>query len=95
MAIVWDEDKARINEEKHGVTFQEAAEVLGSGFVELRVRRKGEKRSIAIARTEIGGEYLTVVFTTRNSVIRIISARHSSKDERSIYGRYNGRGIRP
>ena len=35
MRILWDKDKARINEEKHGVTFEEAAEVLSGDYIEF------------------------------------------------------------
>ena len=33
MRILWDKDKARVNEEKHGVTFEEAAEVLAGSCI--------------------------------------------------------------
>ena len=64
MRILWDDDKARINEEKHGVTFEEAAEVLSGDYIEFESNANGEKRSRAVAR--IRGEYLTVVYARRD-----------------------------
>lgn len=90
MRILWDKDKARINEEKHGVTFEEAAEVLVGDYIEFKSNANGEKRSRAV--TRIRGEYLTVVYARRGETKRIISARHSSQKERQQYERYVSKG---
>ncbi len=87
MRILWDKDKARINEEKHGVTFEEAAEVLSGDYIEFESNANGEKRSRAV--TRIRGEYLTVVYARRGETKRIISVRHSSQKERQQYERYD------
>lgn len=87
MRILWDKDKARINEEKHGVAFEEAAEVLSGDYIEFESNANGEKRSRAV--TRIRGEYLTVVYARRGETKRIISARHSSQKERQQYERYD------
>lgn len=87
MRILWDKDKARINEEKHGVMFEEAAEVLSGDYIEFESNANGEKRSRAV--TRIRGEYLTVVYARRGETKRIISARHSSQKERQQYERYD------
>lgn len=87
MRILWDKDKARINEEKHGVTLEEAAEVLSGDYIEFESNANGEKRSRAV--TRIRGEYLTVVYARRGETKRIISARHSSQKERQQYERYD------
>ena len=87
MRILRDDDKARINEEKHGVTFEEAAEVLSGDYIEFESNANGEKRSRAV--TRIRGEYLTVVYARRGETKRIISARHSSQKERQQYERYD------
>lgn len=90
MRILWDKDKARINEEKHGVTFEEAAEVLLGHCLKLASNAKSERRYIAISRNR--GEYLTVVYTERKLATRIISARHSSAKEKLLYERdFNNR----
>ena len=87
MRILWDKDTAQINEEKHGVTFEEAAEVLLGDYIEFESNANGEKRSRAV--TRIRGEYLTVVYARRGETKRIISARHSSQKERQQYERYD------
>lgn len=87
MRILWDKDKARINEERHGVTFEEAAEILVGDYIEFESNANGEKRSRAV--TRIRGEYLTVVYARRGETKRIISARHSSQKERQQYERYD------
>lgn len=90
MRILWDKDKARINEEKHGVTFEEAAEILLGHCLKLASNAKSERRYIAISRNR--GEYLTVVYTERKLATRIISARHSSAKEKLLYERdFNNR----
>ena len=87
MRILWDKDKARTNEEKHGVTFEEAAEVLVGDYIEFESNANGEKKTRAVTRTR--GEYLTVVYARRGETKRIISARHSSQKERQQYERYD------
>ena len=91
MRFIWDTDKALSNEEKHRVTFQEAAEILSSDFTKVTAANKGERRFLGIGRTR--GEYLTVVYTERGGTLRIISARHSSKKERVMYERDHSRRI--
>lgn len=90
MRILRDKDKARINEEKHGVTFEEAAEALLGHCLKLASNAKSERRYIAISRNR--GEYLTVVYTERKLATRIIFARHSSAKEKLLYERdFNNR----
>lgn len=91
MRYLWDTDKARKNEQKHGVTFEEAAEILAAECTRIPVRSKGESRYLAIAR--IRGEYLSVIYTVRGESLRIISARHSSRKERAIYERDRNEGF--
>ncbi len=86
MRYLWDTDKARTNEEKHSVTFREAADLLGTNCLKVPVASKGEKRYMAIGR--IRGEYLSIIYTDRRGAQRIISARHSTKKERNAYERY-------
>ncbi len=51
--------------------------------------RTGEKRFLAVGITE--HEIITVIFTRRNHVIRIISARKARKKEKADYGEVHGR----
>jgi uncharacterized protein len=82
----WDEVKAQLNREKHGVSFFTAAAAFRNERLERIDNRKdyGEERWIALGR--VGFEVYRVVFTwrTRNR-IRIISAQKAGKEEREIY----------
>jgi uncharacterized DUF497 family protein len=90
--LEWDEEKARTNIEKHGVSFEEAATCFDDTDVLMfhDVPHSGEEdRYIAIAKTS-GGKLLTMVFTVRRDpngekIYRLISARQASKKERKVY----------
>ena|ERR1017187_5367857 len=84
----WDKAKARINLQKHGVSFLTAAAVFSNERLERIDDREdyGEVRWIALGR--VGIEVYRVVFTWRSeSLIRIVSAQRASKDEQEIYYR--------
>jgi uncharacterized DUF497 family protein len=84
----WDEAKARINLEKHGVSFLTASAIFLNERLERIDDRKeyGELRWIALGR--VGIEVYRIVFTWRGEdLVRIISAQKASKDEREIYYR--------
>lgn len=89
----WDDHKEQINIKKHGLDFETAAHVFNDDY---RIEKYDEKHSIDEDRYIVIGSVgnqiaiLTVVYTERNSgsVIRIISARISTKDEKEEY--YNG-----
>ena len=81
----WDETKNVSNLRKHGVDFDAAIDVFLGDYV-LREDRDGdygEQRWVAIGFAM--GELLTVVFTERGDVTRIISARKSTAHERRTY----------
>ena len=88
LAFEWDETKARINLEKHGVSFLTAATIFLNERLERIDDREdyGEIRWIALGR--VGVEVFRVVFTWRDeSLVRIVSAQRASKDEQEIYYR--------
>ena len=77
----WDNDKRQSNIRKHGLDFIDASMIVEGDHVLGRGRTvNGELREIATGR--IDGRYATVVFTRRNSVIRVISLRSARHDER-------------
>jgi uncharacterized protein len=90
MEIEWDENKNRLNQTKHGVTFKTAALVfadpLALSFPERNV--EGEERWQTIGNAA-GIVILTVANTLRSldgkEVIRIISARKATPSERKRY----------
>jgi uncharacterized DUF497 family protein len=85
--FVWNDEKARINPLNHdGVTFQQAAEVfLDPLLVVVDASRNDEARDAVIG---LDGRWnlLYVVFIEReNDIIRIISARKATRQERQLY----------
>jgi uncharacterized protein len=87
LSFEWDWGNQNKSLIKHRVTNKEAEEVFGnkpiSIFKDLG-HSKYEERFVAYGITD-SGKKLTIVFTVRGSLIRVISARYQSKRERSIY----------
>lgn len=82
------EVKNRANQQKHGVSFEEAKELFVSGVDYLEifddVHSDFEDRFIAIGPIEQG--VVLVVWTERDEdTIRIISARWATKHEQRLY----------
>ncbi len=71
----WDEGNASKSSGTHGVSWTEAEQVFMNRPV----------RYFAFGRTN-GGRVLTVVFTIRGTLLRVISARPMSRRERRGYG---------
>jgi hypothetical protein len=84
----WDEAKARINLEKHKVSFKTASAIFLNARLERIDDREeyGEIRWIALGRVD--DAVYRVVFTSCGAnLIRLISAQKASKDEHRIYYR--------
>ena len=87
MNFEWDEAKAKLNKQKHGITFEEAATVYED---ENRidqfdaVHSENEERMIVIGYSS-SVRLLMVVTTERHEAIRIISARRANKREAQRY----------
>jgi len=87
MRFDWDEEKARRNFAKHGVTFQEAATVLGDtlGWTYSDSRHSVfERRWITIGMSD-QHRVLVVSHSEEDEMIRIISAREATRQERRFY----------
>ena len=84
--ITWDSVKAKSNRLKHRVFFSEVEPVFydPNAISFEDVNSKGEARFIVIGLDSLG-RMVVVVYTYRNNVIRIISARKASKAEQKIY----------
>lgn len=87
----WDDRKAETNVGKHGVTFDEAAESFHDPYARViddPDHSDGEERFILIGMS-MSARVLTVSHCVRGegSVIRIISARKSTKNEERQYWR--------
>ena len=82
----WDPVKNVSNLEKHRLTLTDAAAVFDDpNHVILDITRPehGEKRFKAIG--QIDAKVWTIVFTPREGMTRLISARRARDDERRIY----------
>ncbi|HWK90154.1 MAG TPA: BrnT family toxin [Longimicrobium sp.] len=83
----WDPEKARSNERKHGVTFDEAQTAFGDPFARTRpdpLHSREEYRWVTLGQSE-QGRLLVVVHTDRGETIRIISARPATGREWRTY----------
>lgn len=81
----WDEEKYAVNLGKHGVKFEEAAEVFfdpENQFGDASVN--GEFREYVLGYS-LSNRILLVVFVERDVLMRIISARRATSQERKEY----------
>ena len=85
MTCQWDPNKAKSNLRKHGVSFADAVGVFeDENAVTIQDEDEREDRFITIGRDFLS-RILVVVYTFRDIVIRIISARKATAHERKIY----------
>jgi uncharacterized DUF497 family protein len=86
----WDENKAQTNILKHGVTFEEAAEVFFDPFYQTGNAsvNDDEQRDFIIGYT-FSQHLLLAVYTERDDRTRIISARPATRAERKVYEEAN------
>ena len=87
MKFQWDQQKSNSNEQKHGVTFEEALSVFADP---LAITINDPRHSIGEFRlTTIGNStqfrLLVVSHTEREGEIRLISARLATRQERRTY----------
>ena len=86
-SIVWDPAKALLNEQKHGVNFEEAATVFRDPLLLVQPdveHSQVEERWIALGRS-VRQLLLVVIHTESDRTIRIISARRAEPKERGQY----------
>jgi uncharacterized DUF497 family protein len=85
MEAEWDTAKARANFRKHGVRFADAVTALEDAIA-ITVRDVGadEERWISIG-TDSLGRILVVVYTWRDTRVRLISARPATRREARQY----------
>jgi uncharacterized DUF497 family protein len=88
----WDKAKAILNFKKHGIDFEEAKAVFQDPLAYIfddEWHSVSESREIIIGHDD-NNRLLLVCFTERNQMIRIISARLTTKKERQDYEEYAG-----
>ena len=82
----WDAKKDRINQRKHGVSFDEAREVFyDPKCIELYDRKHSLFEDRWLVYGMIGCEVFIVSFLEKTGIIRIISARKAKKNEEEEY----------
>jgi len=85
MNYEWDPNKANSNYKKHGVRFADAVGVFeDENAMTIQDEDESEDRFITIDRAFLN-RILVVVYTFREAVIRIISARKATARERRMY----------
>ena len=87
----WDDNKAKSNAAKHGVSFEEASTVFGDPLsltISDPTHSQSEDRFIILGHSH-KQRLLVVVHTDRGDRIRLISARRASKHERKSYEESN------
>ncbi|MEM7593455.1 MAG: BrnT family toxin [Cyanobacteria bacterium P01_A01_bin.83] len=92
MRFEWDENKNRSNIAKHGIDFEQAKTIFEDPnlltYEDTRFNY-GEVREISIGQLLLTTQQkiiiALVVYTDRDGIIRLISARKASKQERKAY----------
>ncbi len=93
----WDNNKNQINKKKHGIDFEEAKTVFYDDdaiIFDDPEHSMEEERFLVLGITK--HENLCIVshcYCDRDNIIRIISARKATKNERKIYNKYVGGDI--
>jgi uncharacterized DUF497 family protein len=89
LSVEWDPAKAEANLGKHGVSFEEAATVLGD-LLSITLadpdHSQTEERFLLLGRSATG-RFLLLSIAERADIVRIISARSMTPRERRAYER--------
>jgi uncharacterized DUF497 family protein len=82
----WDDEKARANLAKHGVSFEEAMTVFLDDLALPFADRVRSERLLLIGQSRLA-RVILVIFTERlqSGTLRIISARRATRRERRAY----------
>jgi uncharacterized DUF497 family protein len=88
----WDPQKNEANQQKHGLSFDEAKKLFSTDdYLEIYDEEHSidEDRFVAIGAIRVG--VVLVIFMEREEdVIRIVSARKATKQEADLYYQYLG-----
>jgi uncharacterized DUF497 family protein len=83
----WDPRKAKHNQQKHGISFEEASTVFADPLsitIDDPVHSGEEERFVDV-RMSRRGRLLVVCYTQRSGLIRLISAREPTYAEQKQY----------
>ena len=81
----WYSEKERLNVEKHGIDLETVRRVFDDPF---RIEQYDVEHSGLEDRWQtlgMAGEVLLVVYTERGKIVRVITAREATPEERRIY----------
>ena len=86
LEFTWDSQKAESNIQKHGISFEEAAEVFFDPFYQTGDASVDDQETRAfVVGYSFTPQLLLVVYTERSTRNRIISARTATPEERKEY----------
>lgn len=91
MRLEWDPAKDEINRAKHGLSFEAASDLFKSGvdYVEIYDEEHSDEEDRFIAVDPINRGVIVVSYTERDAdVLRILSARLATKNERRRFEEY-------
>ncbi len=84
MDFEYDLTKSKVNQQKHGIDFDEARELWNDDdLIEIPAKNIDEPRFLVVA--QIDGKFWSAVITYRGDKIRIISVRRSRPEEIELY----------
>lgn len=85
IAFDWDEGNSDKNWKKHRVSQKECEKVFNHNPIVMsdRTHSQNEDRFIAIGKVQ--ARSIFIIYTIRNKLIRVISARDQNKKERMFY----------
>jgi uncharacterized DUF497 family protein len=83
----WDEEKYAANLQKHGVKFEDAAQVFFDPFCQFGDASVDEETREFVVGFSFDFQLLFTVFVERGERVRIISARETTENERKNYAR--------
>lgn len=84
MRFDWDPNKDHANQQKHGLSFDEATELFADNndYLEIYDEKHSDEEDRFIAIGPIRAGVVVVVYTERqDDVIRIVSARRATRKE--------------
>lgn len=88
LKFTWDEEKAKKNLEKYGVSFEEAVTIFTDRALltlDDAEHSQKEKREMAIGKTKAKRRLLTCFFNKTGSTIKLFAARRSTHREELEY----------
>ena len=87
MLFDWDEEKAKSNLAKHGISFDEATSVFDDPLFLIFAdpEHSLQEQRFLIMRESARGRLLVISYTDRKDITRLISARPATRKERKAY----------